>query len=138
VEIVLGDHERARRLMEEFFTLNLEQRSEAFPYLVRALVTREEDHALAEEQTVLPVLSAELDDARRKEVGARYRTAEEHAPTHAHPRAQHLAPVVKTGGVVDRVRDVVTLRSAPRVRRALRTRDVGALLRRPPRRPHRG
>jgi hemerythrin superfamily protein len=198
VEMVLGDHERARRLMEEFFTLNLEQRREAFPYLVRTLLTHEaaeelvvypaleecaaggaavagdrleeqhraerfigelehqsvqspgfeasfrqlrstvEDHALAEEQTVLPVLSAQLDGPRRKELGARYRTARERAPTHAHPRAPHLVPVMKTAGVVDRVRDVVTLRNAPRVRRALRTRDLGALLRRPPWQPHRG
>ncbi|HAM00823.1 MAG TPA: hypothetical protein DCQ30_01125 [Acidimicrobiaceae bacterium] len=56
VDVVSDDHVRARELMEEFFTLSLEQRGDAFPHLVRALLT----HEVAEELVVYPAFEASL------------------------------------------------------------------------------
>jgi hemerythrin superfamily protein len=198
IDALLRDHRETKGLLEEFPTLELDQRLVAFPYIVRALVgheTAEElvvypalraaaaggagiandrleeqhraerlladlertrlddrsfeasfrsleqyvlDHAEREEQSVFPVLAAHLGDAERRRLAAHYQRAKRQAPTHPHPASPHLPPVVRTAGVLDRVRDTVTLRNAPRLRRALRQRDPAALLQRPPWRPGHG
>lgn len=197
VTLLAEDHAEARRLLEEAPGLSLEQRRDAFPYLVRTLVgheTAEElvvypalrrraaggtalagdrlaeqhqaeavlgdlehlpidapsfeaslrqlghavtDHAEAEEQTVFPVLAA-LDEAERHRLAEQYLRAKRQAPTHAHPASPHVAPLVKLAGALDRVRDMLMLRNAPRLRRAIRTRDAAALVERPAWRPDDG
>jgi hemerythrin superfamily protein len=198
VALLLQDHAETKHLLEEFPTLQEEQRREAFPYIVRVLVgheaaeelvvypalraavaggaavahdrieeqhnverllaelehTRVDDasfeasfraleqyvleHADKEEQTVFPLLSVNLGDSERRRLAERYLRAKRQAPTHAHPASPHVAPMVKTAGILDRVRDTVMLRNTPRLRRAVRRRELAALLERPPWSPRHG
>lgn len=198
VALLQQDHAETRRLLEEFPTLEEEQRQEAFPYIVRTLVGHEAaeelvvypalraaaaggaalahdrieeqhraerllaelehtqvddatfeasfrmleqyvlEHADEEEQTVFPLLSVNLGDSERRRLAERYLRAKRQAPTHAHPASPHVAPMMQTAGFLDRVRDTVTLRNTPRLRRAVRRRELAALLERPPWRPRHG
>ena len=191
VALLAEDHAEARHLLEEVPGLSLEQRRDAFPYLVRTLVGHESaeelvvypalrscdggggevaaqrlaeqhraerllgalehlriddpsfeaslrrladdvlEHAEAEERTAFPALLAGLGEEQRHVLAGKYLRAKRQAPTHAHPAAPHVGPVVKVAGVIDRLRDTLMLRNAPRLRRAVRTRDATALLERP-------
>jgi hemerythrin superfamily protein len=132
----LAEQHRAERLLGELEHTGLDD--DSFEASFRSLEQYVLEHADKEEQSVFPVLSVNLSESARHRLGERYQRAKRQAPTHAHPASPHLAPVVKTAGAFDRLRDTVTLRNTPRLRRAVRRRDLGALLERPPWSPHRG
>ena len=72
------------------------------------------DHAKAEESEVLPLLTAQASEARRAELGERYRAAKEAAPTHPHPHLPDKPPGNLLAGpiaaIFDKTRD-----AAPKV-----------------------
>lgn len=132
----MGEERAAERMLADLGHLRLDDAG--FEAFFRQLETWVLDHARNEEHAVLPVLAHNLTAGQLVELGEAYRRAKRLAPTRAHPRLPHGSFVMKAAGTLDRVRDLVTMRTAPRVRFALRTRDLGALLRRPPWHPGRG
>lgn len=106
-----------------------------FESTFRKLRTAVLEHADAEERTAFWVLSSNLTPSELAELGARYEQVKRRAPTHAHPLAPDTPPANKVAGpmagMFDRVRDVLGLRDAPRLRAAIHGHDVSALLRSP-------
>lgn len=130
----LTEQQQATRMLADLERYGTDEPS--FEASFRTLRDDVLEHADAEEQSVLTVLAAVLGERELARLGERYEAAKAGAPTHAHPLAPRTSPAnrvaVPPGALLDRIRDLVRLRDAPRLRAAITERDPGALFRRPP------
>lgn len=128
----LAEQEQAERLLADMERTGVGD--PAFEPSFRRLRQAVLEHADGEEHTVFWVLSSNLPGRELQRLGERYVRAKQHAPTHPHPLGPQTPPANKVAGrlagMLDRARDTARLRDAPRLRRAIRSRDATALFRR--------
>lgn len=128
----LAEQQEAERLVAGLERAGVDD--PAFEASFRKLRDAVLEHAETEERTVFWVLESNVDERSRTQLVQRYLRAKQQAPTHAHPAGPDTPPANRvTGpltGMLDRARDTIGLRNAPRLRQALRKRDATQLLRR--------
>lgn len=109
----IADHARTEQLMKVIERLPMADVK--FEPLVRHLIDMSRSHFDEEEKQILPKLADHCDDSELVELGGKFVKAEKIAPTHPHPRTVHRPPINVVvdggGGIVDRVRDLVTRRN---------------------------
>lgn len=109
VEILLQQEADAEDLMADME--EMDPGSSEFLAAFRQLREEVLAHARHEESTEFPALRKALSEARRRELGERFATIKERAPTHPHPKTPQSPGVRATAGPVvgifDRMRDAV-------------------------------
>lgn len=109
VEAILEEESEAEQLMADMEDMDPDRSEflEAFEQLRTEVLA----HAEHEESEEFPALRKTLSEARRREMGERFATIKDSAPTHPHPKTPQSPEVRAAAGPVagafDRMRDTV-------------------------------
>lgn len=113
----IDEHQRIEQLLKELDdAIGLapvgtpdERRDQEVTSVVRRLAQEVRHHVAEEESKLLPALVAQVDEERRRELGARFQAQKEHGPTRPHPLAPDSGPFNAVAGAaaapLDRWRD---------------------------------
>lgn len=109
VQSILEEESEAEQLLADMEGMDPE--GSEFLRAFRSLRTEVLAHAEHEERSEFPALRKALSEAQRREMGERFATIKNKAPTHPHPRTPQTpevrAAAGPVAGVFDRMRDTV-------------------------------